>query len=63
MPGKYRQNLYLLAIKTDRSIRTVERWISIPADSKADIFNDDMYKIADFFNCNPQDLINKKLNG
>jgi len=58
MPGNYRHNLYSLAIKANRSAQTIEKWAKIDKNSKSDIPTGDIYILASFFKCNPNDLIN-----
>jgi DNA-binding Xre family transcriptional regulator len=56
--GSYRENLYTLAIKAKRTVQTIENWQRIKKDSKSDIAINDLYIMCEFFNCNPNELIN-----
>ncbi|MFD1632013.1 helix-turn-helix domain-containing protein [Pseudopedobacter beijingensis] len=59
MPGVYRDNYYLLCVHVDISVRTLDNWMKYTIECKSSIPIDKAYKIAEFFNCTPDELINR----
>lgn len=58
LPGTKRTNCYQLCLHLEIHINTLYKWMGIKKGEKASIPVDTFYKIAEFLNCNPTDLIN-----
>jgi hypothetical protein len=58
MPGNYRGNLYKLCLALDVTLVSAYRWIKVKKGEPITISEKNIYKLAEFFNCKPSDLIN-----
>ena len=58
MPGPYQDNLFRLCSAVGANYYTVCLWARLKKEEKYNVHPDNLYKIADFFKCNPSDLIN-----
>ncbi|GEM_PF-2962803 len=59
MPGTYRDNCYSLCLHIGISVRTLDNWMKYTIDSKSSIPLETAYKIANFFKCTPDELMNR----
>ena len=58
MDGKYSDNTLKMCIHVGISPPTAERWKRLSKENNFSIPVEQFYKLADFFNCNPKDLLN-----
>jgi hypothetical protein len=59
LDGTYNQNKYRLCAHLNKTVKTVEKWLSVKASDTYSITVDDLYSLADFFACSPTELINR----
>lgn len=57
--GAYTANKYRLCAHLNKTEKTVEKWLNTKINDTYSITVDDLYLLADFFVCNPTDLINR----
>lgn len=58
LPGSLRENIFKLCIHCDITQTTLYKWMGTSPTDKFSIPSDQYYSIADFFNCNPDELKN-----
>jgi hypothetical protein len=59
LPGTFTANKYLLCAHLNKTEKTVDKWLNIKVGDQYSITVDDLYLLADFFHCNPTELINR----
>jgi DNA-binding Xre family transcriptional regulator len=59
MGDNYWRNVLTLSDATGVHPTTIIRWARLRTTDKRGIWLDNMYKLADFFNCKIDDLVNK----
>lgn len=58
MDGNYSRNFLKMCLHVDISATTGHRWASVTKTEQFSIPVDKFYLLADFFNCNPTELLN-----
>lgn len=59
LPGQNNSNKYALCIFLGISEKTLDRWATTEKQSEFSITSDLLYKMAEFFKCTPNELINQ----
>lgn len=58
-PGSLTQNKYQLCIALGINVKTLDNWMRTQQGDKFSIPSDAFYSLAEYFKCNPLDLLTK----